>query len=330
MIEAAMTKTKFAICVCNNHNYLPDTFFWTYLRLMKPANSHAIKGSASTKCGSLNEATAKALDWGAEWLFFMDVDMTFPIDAIKRLMSHGKQLVSGLYHVGNPPYAPVAGWVALDATHPTGYKFVNQMGDGWRFHYARFPDGLVEVDWVGAGCLLVRRDVFTAIGWPAWKDLWLDDQGQRIMGHDVNLCLRAKAAGIPLFVDADVNCGHLRYQEVERNFVDAVYGSDFWPKALDGYKARAKEYPYWDEIWLKEHMLSAPRASFYKDEHDYILNLIPSCSKIVDFGCGPGEFLVKARDARGCSGMGIDFSAEALERVAKAGFDVSKDRKSVV
>ena len=59
-------KTKFAICICNNHNYLPDTFFWTYLRLMKPANSHAIKGSASTKCGSLNEATAKALDWGAE------------------------------------------------------------------------------------------------------------------------------------------------------------------------------------------------------------------------------------------------------------------------
>ena len=312
--------SKVAICICNNHAFMPDNYFWTYQRMLKPSGSHAFKGEASTKCGSLNEATAKALQFGAEWLFFTDIDMTFPIDALKRLLSHNLPIVSGLYHIATVPYAPVAGWVKPDPDVPCGYKFLNQNGNLWRYDYAKFPSGLVEVDWVGAGCLLIHRDVIKDIGWPAWADKWKEGMGQRIMGHDTNLCLRAKEKGYKVFVDSDVNCGHWRMQEVEKTFAEAMYASDFASKVVGASARSAAEAPYWNELWLREKITSHARAPFYGAEHDYILGLIPKRSNLIDFGCGPGEFMARAWKERSCKCAGVDFSAEAIEAVAKMDF----------
>lgn len=313
--------SKLAICICNNHPYMPDTFFWTFQRMMRPANSRIYKGEASTKCGSLNEASAKALQSGAEWLFFMDIDMTFPPDALKRLLSHGLPLVSGLYHTGSIPHAPVAGWAKADPEVESGYRYVNQRGNTWRYDYAPFPKGLTQVDWVGAGCLLLHRDVAVDIGWPLWRDEHRPHLGQRVLGHDVNLCLRAAAKGYKTMVDSDVNCGHWRMHEVDSNYAEALFSSDFAQKVLDIQDRDAKEQRYWDQLWLREHMLSAKRAPFYAVEHDIMLNLIPESSSLIDFGSGPGEFLELARARRNCTCTGLDFSVEAVELLKRRGFN---------
>lgn len=315
--DPASDGTKVAICICNNHPYMPDNYFWTYQRMMKPNGSFAVKGAASTKCGSLNEVTAKAIMLGAEWLFFTDVDMTFPQDVLPRLLSHGLPIVSGLYYTGSPPYAPVAGWVKEAPGTSSGYKYVNSKGDVWRHSWANFDRKLTEVDWAGAGCLLIHRDVFLDIGWAPWRDEWTPELGQRVMGHDINLCLRAKEKGYKVMLDGSVNCGHWRLQEVERLFAEATYASNFHETVIALQKAAAKEPAYWNERWHDEWLKKHQRASFYAAEHDYILKAIPQGARVIDFGSGPGEFLDLAAARRAARGTALDFSAEAI-RLAKA------------
>lgn len=81
-----------------------------------------------------------ALDNGFDYAFHLDSDVIPPPDAIYRLMSHNLPIVSGVYHRRSRPH----GW-------PVMLK-----GGGWITQYP--PNTLMEVDLVGAGCLLLRRD----------------------------------------------------------------------------------------------------------------------------------------------------------------------------
>ena len=141
-----------ALCVNNNHCMMPDAFFWTYIRMLKPAGAFTIKGDSSVKAASITSAIYQAMNLGAEWMFLMDVDQTFQGNTIPKLLEtaekHNAKIVSVLYHLGRAPFGPIAGWVKK-----VGEKeiFVNSMGVPWKMGYAPLGNGVVEVDWVGAG-----------------------------------------------------------------------------------------------------------------------------------------------------------------------------------
>lgn len=315
---------KVAICLANNHNYTPSAFFWSYNQLLKPSSSHAVHGGASTKAGSLNEATWKALTYGADWLFFMDVDMTFPPDALLRLMSHAaadptKKILGGLYHQAMSPFSPVAGWEVVDPKGPLGINYHNAKGSLWSKVCVRFPNGLTEVGFTGAGCILIHKDVFKAIGWPAWQDIYHESLGQRILGHDMNLCRRARIAGFKIYVDGDIDCGHLRYHAVDRRFVDTLYDSTFWQTTAQLEENDAKEPRYWDMLHLGEHLQGGNRAPAYAPEHAHIASLISKGSRVADLGAGPGEFLDRLAQDHQCITTGIDFAQSACDLMRSKG-----------
>jgi len=142
-----------------------------------------------------------AIEGGFKYLFMLDSDVIPPRDAVLRLMSRNLPIVSGLYCRRSPPHGvPVA---------QKGGQWVTQFAHGSCF----------EVDVVGAGCLLIRRDVLEAVAknpqrpGHVWFDWRVNYQGLRpreeCMSEDFTFNLHAKKLGFPTYLDTSVVCRHV-------------------------------------------------------------------------------------------------------------------------
>lgn len=147
-----------------------------------------------------NAAVKHLLSSDAEWLWTLDTDIGFPAGCLARLLAHTgtHRIVSGLYYTvlerGDDGMGAPSDWRPL----PLAMK---RVGNGFQ-EYGGYTDGLMEVDGVGAGCLLVHRDVFTSIGDDGWYDLlgtW---------GEDFSFCVRAADAGHKILCDPTIPLTH--------------------------------------------------------------------------------------------------------------------------
>ncbi len=159
----------------------------------------------------------------AEWLFFIDTDMSFPADTLDLMLAEAYR-----------HEAPIVGGLCFGQADgqlfPTMYRLG---GDGdvpkmFRMNvWPRTPDEnsmhpLVEVSATGAAVLLVHRTVFeeiaqrwpepypwfaeTILGEPPWGG-GAPGTGSA-MGEDITFCLRALQAGFRVFVHVGVEVGH--------------------------------------------------------------------------------------------------------------------------
>ncbi len=157
-----------------------------------------------------NTACQQALQAGADFLFSLDSDVVPPRDTILRLMKHDLPVVSGIYCRRSPPHSvPVmirnGQWIT------------------------EFPaNSLIEVDLVGAGCLLIRRDVLEKLPpiddkrgkhWFDWRVdmVGLIPQGEAL-SEDFSFCLQCRKHGIPIVVDTSIQARHV-------GFGESTYGS---------------------------------------------------------------------------------------------------------
>lgn len=200
------------------------------------------------------------LETDVEWMLTIDDDMVVPfgnsawfnaftrfnlpekfagVNAMDRLLSHGKTLVGGLYF-GRHPFGP-----------PMYAEGCNDAAEAARARMAP-QDAVKPTRWVGTGCMLVHRSVFLDIEkmfprlarkgkrggqWftstehdlvaavdDAKRALAAGDNRRALqlldeashsknsslgMGEDVAFCLRAKQAGHQPYVDFGLVCGHL-------------------------------------------------------------------------------------------------------------------------
>ena len=148
-------------------------------------------------------------------LFMVDDDIGLPLDAVDRLLACNATLATGCY----------------PALSPTGIKWVlaNKGSDG---HY-RLLEGLVsscqpfEVDVGGAGCLLIRRDLFDKVSWPWFK--WVEYADGHQMTEDIHFFDKCRDAGVRVTVEPTVICDH--FKEINLRTVvpktRRYYGEDF-------------------------------------------------------------------------------------------------------
>ena len=68
--------------------------------------------------------------------------------------------------------------------------------------------GVVECDGLGAGCMMIKREVLKAISAP-FVDKIRED-GRREIGHDYYFCEKAKAQGFKVYADWEVLCDHVK------------------------------------------------------------------------------------------------------------------------
>lgn len=146
-----------------------------------------------------NVAVETALSQNFTHLLFLDDDVMPPPDVYYRLAAHNLDIVSGLYHRRQNPIVPVA----LKSNGNGGYEWVTTYDKG----------SLIDVDLVGAGCLLIHRMVLERMSKP-WFD-WLIDRddvpaGERV-SEDFAFCIKAKKMGLSIKLDTSVECAHAGY-----------------------------------------------------------------------------------------------------------------------
>lgn len=143
-----------------------------------------------------NTGCLKTLELDFEWIFFLDDDVVPPWNAIHTLMSHKQPIMSGVYYRRNPPIYPV---MLRDV--PGGREWVTQF----------YAPSVIEVDYVGAGCLLIHRDVLMSMPqpWFEWRCDREDLPPVERMSEDFSFCKKARDMGYKIMVDTSVQCRHI-------------------------------------------------------------------------------------------------------------------------
>jgi len=139
-----------------------------------------------------NELTAAGLKQGADYIAFIDADMTFPADVLHRLYHDSKDIVGTLYKGRIKPHPYNIFFWNKDKTR------VEQVDGDWKPPESK----LVEVDGVGTGCMLIHKKVFAELG---RQPFFYDDN----RSEDIMFCEEARKRGFRIYVDTGLKMGHI-------------------------------------------------------------------------------------------------------------------------
>ena len=141
-----------------------------------------------------NQIAEQAIAMGAEWILYVDDDHIFQPDTLQRLLAHNVDIVSALCVRRVAPFLPVI------------YDRVDADGEEVKHYFTPEDVGLKPVLAAGAGCLLVRTYVHTALGPPYWR--FSQTVKGNMVGEDIDFCQRAREKGYKVWCDTDTPIGH--------------------------------------------------------------------------------------------------------------------------
>jgi|SRR5579859_3459114 len=150
-------------------------------------------------------------------LLFIDDDLIVPPNGLMRLLGHDVPIVGGLYYARTEPHLPVC------------YRHV--VDNNW-VPITEFCAGLQEVDAMGAGFMLIKREVFERMSRP-----WFDFSDR--MGEDMWFCEQARNLGYQILLDADIKCKHLQVMEIGEQHFLAHKNNGLNFQAIEGYDLKA-------------------------------------------------------------------------------------------
>lgn len=131
----------------------------------------------------------EAIKNGATHLFFVDSDMLFPTDTIKRLLAHDKDIISVDYNKRKFPLQSVL------ALLPDTEKSETE---------------LYKVAVVGTGIMLINLEIFKDPKMDKnWFSFGRNAEGEHVMGEDGWFCNTAREAGYDIWVDSTIKVVHL-------------------------------------------------------------------------------------------------------------------------
>lgn len=159
--------------------------------------------------GAMNTAIEKALAGGYAALILADDDCFAPPDAIQKLVHHyeqGVEFVAGVGFMRNFPHTTTVG-----SYYKEGPTVVEKEDGTFEWTGFKWWDDistmapLQEVDFCGFPIALISQSAMKKIQ-PPWF-------GTHILGgdctHDVYFARKAQDAGVKIYVDSTIRCGHL-------------------------------------------------------------------------------------------------------------------------
>jgi glycosyltransferase involved in cell wall biosynthesis len=215
---------KLAVCVPISWDFVPTPFLISFSRLFRPSQLKAMRALGIERYFHLfnrafpldynrNTLVRKSVELEADWVLFLDADMTFPPDLVPSLLENAIEsksaIVSGCYFKKLPPHQCVSA-IRRDAHDP---QLLSPIDTGEK--------GLVECDVIGMGAALIHSSVFEAVAHPWFEYEVYEKTGERTVTEDVPFCAKAKQAGFTIMTDTRLACGHVRQVEVgESDWLD--------------------------------------------------------------------------------------------------------------
>lgn len=158
-----------------------------------------------------NRLVQEFVEAGRDWLFMVDNDMVFAPRDVWSLFALADEKGPGIYAA---PYLSETGEVIVAGVWSDREHL---------YHSLQYvPNVPKQVGMVGAGFMLVHRDVFTDIGPDGWFSSIRPDGGE-----DVSFCWRAREAGYSPWLVPDSQPGHFKnYVLYASGSLRNLYGDD--------------------------------------------------------------------------------------------------------
>jgi GT2 family glycosyltransferase len=190
-------------------NQVPTQFAASLAVLQKDENTVIGWQISSLVYLARNTLAKAAIEMGADYVLWLDSDMTFEPDTLIRLLKDHEEkrgdIISGLYFKRVPPYTPVLYEVFEAGETESSYLI-----------QTKIPDGFFEVQACGFGCVLTPVEVIRAVA-HEYGAPFTQIKGN---GEDLSFCWRARQLGYKIVVDPSISCGHVGYQVITRSFYD--------------------------------------------------------------------------------------------------------------
>ena len=174
------------VALCTPVHDTTKTGFTSSLFALQASSPHNLSWHMLHRNSWLAEAreviAQSALEWGAEWLLWLDADQTFPPDTLDRLLAHDKPFVGANYRKK-----------LADRVESVAQK------DGRGIEPKR--EGLEPVDILGFGVTLTKAGMFSAMPRPWFR--------MGAHGEDGWFCEQAIKAGFQPCVDHSLRVGHV-------------------------------------------------------------------------------------------------------------------------
>lgn len=144
----------------------------------------------------------EALEWGADYVLWIDSDMRFPANTIEIMLARQVPILGVNATTRREPVMPTAMNLKLDRSD-------NEVKQVWTKIESRGKQGIEQVTAVGFGVTLIKTDVFKKVPKP-WHDVIWTDHGN-VIGEDVSFCVKCLEQDIPVFVDHELSMhiGHI-------------------------------------------------------------------------------------------------------------------------
>ena len=186
-------------------NDMVDTLFLYSMMLMNFPDYNLYYPRSNYHPGDIarcrNDIARRALEDGCTHLLFMDTDQVYhDQDLVTRLLERKKDIVGGKVHRRWPPFEPI---LQRGGEHVPDEEI--------------YRGGLVPVDGTGQGCMMIRTKVYADLEYP-WYKVERDEFENVTCGEDIYFCRKARKAGYDIYVDCDVNIGHLSMMEINTDF----------------------------------------------------------------------------------------------------------------
>jgi FkbM family methyltransferase len=194
--KSPLAKKRILIAIPTARNIEPDTFKSIYDLTVPEGYETTFQYFFGYNVDQVRNLIADWVVKGFDYLFSVDSDISFNSDTLVKLLSHDKDVVSGLYIQRKP------GQHILEIYEPTPSGGVSNMP------YGKLKGRpLVEIAGAGFGCVLIKAEVMREIGYPQFEYHSAIDHNNTV-SEDVDFCRKARDKGFKLWADPSILCRH--------------------------------------------------------------------------------------------------------------------------
>jgi hypothetical protein len=136
-------------------------------------------------------------------LMWIDSDIIFKPQHFQKLLDHDKDVVSGIYMMGNQiHFATVEKWDEEYFKKNGAFQF-------WTNEDIKNKEGLIEVAYCGFGFVLIKKGVFEKITYPWFRPIFYKiDKAYDFCSEDTAICKLIQEAGFKIYVDPKLRVLH--------------------------------------------------------------------------------------------------------------------------
>jgi len=182
-------KGKLAVCIpCRDTLHSAHAMSLIELvkfNTMNDIDTHVFMDASTILLTQRERLATMALESGAEYTLWLDSDMVFPATTAVRLLEHDEDVVAANYLRRQLPVKGVAYETIGDWENPLDFDVY---------------DGLVPVEGVGMGCMLMKTEIFSELSKP-WFDFQWSPQSNDFLGEDMVLCQKISSTGRTIKID---------------------------------------------------------------------------------------------------------------------------------